>query len=148
MACQSLPGGEHGLSGSAIVVSFERQRSALLKELARCCHRFAVAAAYTYMYFSSVLSLHPPPTSSSSRSYFTCFACFNFVVPVRRMGNNVVTKWFAPLIVYFAIRSLEEFDAAVSVHGKTLEEDLLIKHHLGILYDQLLESNLLKIIQV
>ena len=45
-------------------------------------------------------------------------------------------------------RSLEEFDAAVSVHGKTLEKDLLIKHHLGILYDQLLESNLLKIIQV
>lgn len=45
-------------------------------------------------------------------------------------------------------RSLEEFDAAVAVHGKTLEKDLLIKHHLGILYDQLLESNLLKIIQV
>lgn len=47
-----------------------------------------------------------------------------------------------------SVRSLEEFDAAVSVHGKTLEKDLLIKHHLGILYDQLLESNLLKIIQV
>ena len=46
------------------------------------------------------------------------------------------------------VRSLEEFDAAVAVHGKTLEKDLLIKHHLGILYDQLLESNLLKIIQV
>lgn len=46
------------------------------------------------------------------------------------------------------LRSLEEFDAAVSVYGKTLEKDLLIKHHLGILYDQLLESNLLKIIQV
>lgn len=45
-------------------------------------------------------------------------------------------------------RSLEEFDAAVSVHGKALEKDLLIKHHLGILYDQLLESNLTKIIQV
>ncbi|CAN0099918.1 unnamed protein product, partial [Ectocarpus sp. 12 AP-2014] len=28
-----------------------------------------------------------------------------------------------------------------------LEKDLLIRHHLGILYDQLLESNLLKIIQ-
>lgn len=36
----------------------------------------------------------------------------------------------------------------MSVHGKTLEKDLLIKHHLQILYDQLLESNLLKIIQV
>lgn len=45
-------------------------------------------------------------------------------------------------------RSLEDFDAAVRVHGKTLEKDLLIKHHLGILHDQLLESNLLKIIQV
>ncbi|CAM9100812.1 unnamed protein product [Pylaiella littoralis] len=44
-------------------------------------------------------------------------------------------------------RSLQEFDAAVAVHGKTLEKDLLIKHHLGILYEQLLESNLLKIIQ-
>lgn len=46
------------------------------------------------------------------------------------------------------VRSLEEFDTAVSVHGKTLEKDLLIKHHLGMLYEQLLESNLLKIIQV
>ncbi|CAM9786955.1 unnamed protein product, partial [Choristocarpus tenellus] len=44
-------------------------------------------------------------------------------------------------------RSLEEFDAAVSKHGHTLEKDLLIKHHLDILYNQLLESNLLKIIQ-
>lgn len=53
------------------------------------------------------------------------------------------------LWVYFSIsRSLEEFDAAVATHGKELEKDLLIKHHLGILYDQLLESNLLKIIQV
>lgn len=51
-------------------------------------------------------------------------------------------------IKYGVFRSLEEFDAAVKVHGKTLEKDLLIKHHLGILYDQLLESNLLKIIQV
>ncbi|CAN0222816.1 unnamed protein product, partial [Discosporangium mesarthrocarpum] len=44
-------------------------------------------------------------------------------------------------------RSLEGFDAVVGKHRVTLERDLLIKHHLGILYDQLLESNLLKIIQ-
>ncbi|KAG5177469.1 hypothetical protein JKP88DRAFT_269161 [Tribonema minus] len=44
-------------------------------------------------------------------------------------------------------RSLEDFDAAVDKHGARLSEDLLIKRHLGVLYDQLLESNLAKIIE-
>lgn len=46
------------------------------------------------------------------------------------------------------IRSLEEFDASVSVHDQTLEKDLLIKHHLGIMKSQLLEPTLLSIIRV
>lgn len=49
---------------------------------------------------------------------------------------------------HFVVRSLEDFDSVVKLHGKTLQKDLLIKHHLGLLHDQLLESNLLKIIQV
>ncbi len=44
-------------------------------------------------------------------------------------------------------RSLEEFDAAVLRRQKLLEMDPLIKHHLDHLYNQLLESNLAKIIE-
>ncbi len=44
-------------------------------------------------------------------------------------------------------RSLEAFDAAVLRHQKLLEIDPLIKHHLDHLYNQLLESNLAKIIE-
>eukprot|EP00953_Heterococcus_sp_UTEX-ZZ885_P021563 12024-Heterococcus_DN1.PRE.2 len=44
-------------------------------------------------------------------------------------------------------RSLKEFDAAVAKHGTRLAADILIQHHLDILYDQLLESNLMKIIE-
>jgi 26S proteasome regulatory subunit N6 len=44
-------------------------------------------------------------------------------------------------------RSLKEFDAAVAKHGTSLAADILIQHHLDILYDQLLESNLMKIIE-
>lgn len=44
-------------------------------------------------------------------------------------------------------RSLEAFDKARATYGETLSTDLLIKHHIHIVYDQLLESNLLKIIE-
>ncbi len=44
-------------------------------------------------------------------------------------------------------RSLEEFDASVRRRQKLLEMDPLIKHHLDHLYNQLLESNLAKIIE-
>ena len=39
-------------------------------------------------------------------------------------------------------RSLEDFDKARSEYGPQLTADLLIKHHIHIVYDQLLESNL------
>jgi 26S proteasome regulatory subunit N6 len=44
-------------------------------------------------------------------------------------------------------RSLEAFDTAVLKHRTLLEADSLIRHHLDILYNQLLESNLMKIIE-
>ncbi|EQC36815.1 26S proteasome regulatory subunit N6 [Saprolegnia diclina VS20] len=44
-------------------------------------------------------------------------------------------------------RSLELFQAATSQYAAQLVQDPLIKHHLGLLYENLLESNLIKIIQ-
>ncbi|KAH7474105.1 hypothetical protein PRIC1_014419 [Phytophthora ramorum] len=44
-------------------------------------------------------------------------------------------------------RSLEHFEAATKKYASQLVEDPLIKNHLGKLYEQLLESNLIKIIQ-
>ncbi|CAM9509707.1 unnamed protein product [Phaeothamnion confervicola] len=44
-------------------------------------------------------------------------------------------------------RSLGEYDAAVAARRALLDKDLLIKHHLGALYEQLLEANLAKIIE-
>lgn len=43
-------------------------------------------------------------------------------------------------------KSLEEFETAVNTHSAELRTDELISHHLEILYDQMLEGNLLKII--
>ena len=44
-------------------------------------------------------------------------------------------------------RSLEKFEAATTAHAAQLGADLLIKHKLEILYAQLLEANLSKIIE-
>ncbi|KAH8074151.1 hypothetical protein JL720_10704 [Aureococcus anophagefferens] len=44
-------------------------------------------------------------------------------------------------------RSLEAFEATTSRYGAELQADLLIKHHLGLLYDTILENNLAKIIE-
>mmetsp|Transcript_19223 Transcript_19223/g.24807 ORF Transcript_19223/g.24807 Transcript_19223/m.24807 type:complete len:155 (+) Transcript_19223:2-466(+) len=44
-------------------------------------------------------------------------------------------------------RSLEDYDAAMAEHGEMLQKDVLICHHLDALYNQLLESNLLKVIE-
>jgi len=44
-------------------------------------------------------------------------------------------------------RSLEEFDAASEKHSTQLRSDVLVSHHLGLLYEKLLEDNLLKIIE-
>ena len=46
-----------------------------------------------------------------------------------------------------AKRSLKEFETVTSSYPKELQEDLLIRHHLHILYEQLLESNLIRIIE-
>ena len=44
-------------------------------------------------------------------------------------------------------RSLKEYEAVLSKYQHELQDDLLIKHHLGTLQEQLLESNLIRIIE-
>ena len=44
-------------------------------------------------------------------------------------------------------RSLKEFEKVTETYPTELQEDLLIRHHLHILYEQLLESNLIRIIE-
>ena len=44
-------------------------------------------------------------------------------------------------------RSLEAFEACTAKYGSILGADLLIKHHLDMLYDKILETNLAKIIE-
>ena len=44
-------------------------------------------------------------------------------------------------------RSLKEFESVIGQYSAQLQEDVLIKHHLGILSEQLLESNLIRIIE-
>jgi 26S proteasome regulatory subunit N6 len=46
-----------------------------------------------------------------------------------------------------AHRNLKEFQAVLQQYPKELQKDLLIKHHLHILQEQLLESNLIRIIE-
>jgi len=44
-------------------------------------------------------------------------------------------------------RSLKEFEAAIDKHPSELSDDLLIRHHLQVLREKLLESNLIRIIE-
>ena len=44
-------------------------------------------------------------------------------------------------------RSLKEYEAVLAKYPHELQDDLLIKHHLGTLQEQLLESNLIRIIE-
>ena len=44
-------------------------------------------------------------------------------------------------------RSLKEFESVTTTYPNELQEDLLIRHHLHILQEQLLESNLIRIIE-
>lgn len=44
-------------------------------------------------------------------------------------------------------RNLKEFEQVLSDYANELQEDLLIKHHLHLLQEQLLESNLIRIIE-
>jgi len=44
-------------------------------------------------------------------------------------------------------RSLKEFEETTQKYAKELQDDILIKHHLHILHQQLLESNLIRIIE-
>jgi len=72
--------------------------------------------------------------------------------------TGIVSKWGAKypgpdLEAMVAIaaaakkRSLEDFDDATKKYSDLLTSDVLVSHHLGVLYGSMLESNLLKIIQ-
>lgn len=44
-------------------------------------------------------------------------------------------------------RSLEDFEAAMAQHAEQLKEDPIISHHLGSLYDMLLQENIVRVIE-
>merc|ERR1712003_48799 len=44
-------------------------------------------------------------------------------------------------------RSIKQFDDASLLYSKELQDDILIRHHLNILHEKLLESNLIRIIE-
>ena len=44
-------------------------------------------------------------------------------------------------------RSLADFQAAVKTYRQELEEDVIVKAHLGSLYDSMLEQNLCRIVE-
>lgn len=69
------------------------------------------------------------------------------------MVSKMVSKYQGPHLAAMGkialsakSRSLEEFKAAISEFSDQLTSDTLISHHLDLLYDKMLESNLLKII--
>lgn len=69
------------------------------------------------------------------------------------LSNKNSIKYLGPEIESMASvaraakeRSLEKFQHAVDTHAQYLKTDDLISHHLDLLYEQMLESNLLKII--
>lgn len=44
-------------------------------------------------------------------------------------------------------RSLKEYEAVTVAYAHELQDDILIKHHLDFLHEQLLESNLIRIVE-
>lgn len=44
-------------------------------------------------------------------------------------------------------RSLKDYESVTETYKHELQDDILINHHLGFLYEQLLESNLIRIIE-
>lgn len=69
------------------------------------------------------------------------------------LGSKMALKHAGPPLEAMAAiakaaraRSLEDFKAAVGRFSAQLTEDELIAHHLDLLYDKMLEANLLKII--
>lgn len=44
-------------------------------------------------------------------------------------------------------RSLKEYESVTKSYPRELQDDILINHHLGFLHEQLLESNLIRIIE-
>ena len=57
-------------------------------------------------------------------------------MPISSSGSKAASK-----------RSLNEFQTVLTEYSNELQQDLLIKHHLHILQEQLLESNLIRIME-
>lgn len=64
---------------------------------------------------------------------------------VKYAGSDV--EAMAAIAAAASKRSLEEYEAVLVKYPRELQDDLLIKHHLGTLQEQLLESNLIRIIE-
>jgi len=64
---------------------------------------------------------------------------------VKYAGRNILAM--SAIAKAASHRNLREFEAVLQEYAVELQEDLLIKHHLHILQEQLLESNLIRIIE-
>jgi len=64
---------------------------------------------------------------------------------VKYAGKDI--KAMSAIAAAASRRSLKEFEAVIEEYSAQLQEDVLIKHHLSILSEQLLESNLIRIIE-
>lgn len=64
---------------------------------------------------------------------------------VKYAGRNV--EAMSAIAAAASKRSLKEYEAVLAKYSHELQDDLLIKHHLSTLQEQLLESNLIRIIE-
>jgi 26S proteasome regulatory subunit N6 len=64
---------------------------------------------------------------------------------VKYAGKNI--EAMSAIAAAASRRSLKEFESVLQQYNEELQNDLLIKHHLHILQEQLLESNLIRIIE-
>merc|ERR1712157_514584 len=64
---------------------------------------------------------------------------------VKYAGKDIVAM--SAIAAAASRRSLKEFQKILNAYTHELQDDLLIKHHLHILHNQLLESNLIRIIE-
>jgi len=64
---------------------------------------------------------------------------------VKYAGNDIAAM--SAIAAAASSRSLKEYEAVTEAYQHELQDDILIKHHLKFLHEQLLESNLIRIIE-
>eukprot|EP00616_Rhizochromulina_sp_CCMP1243_P006601 CAMPEP_0118973708 /NCGR_PEP_ID=MMETSP1173-20130426/10767_1 /TAXON_ID=1034831 /ORGANISM="Rhizochromulina marina cf, Strain CCMP1243" /LENGTH=442 /DNA_ID=CAMNT_0006923401 /DNA_START=24 /DNA_END=1352 /DNA_ORIENTATION=+ len=127
-----------------------------------CCEEGDYNTAYSYFLesFEGFSNVHGPNKQGDPRSV-TCLQHMMLCKVLHGAADEVphiVSKWGArypgtELEALAAIagaakkRSLEDFDEASKKFDQQLRSDVLVSHHLDLLYENLLENNLLKIIE-